>query len=63
MSCSSEPDSPDVATGPCSSPAKSGTTSGALGLIEIEMAGGHRLRITGAYDPDALARLLRGLSA
>jgi transposase len=31
--------------------------------IEIELAGGPRLRITGAYDPDALARLIRGLSA
>jgi transposase len=31
--------------------------------IEIELVGGHRLRISGAYDPDALARLIRGLSA
>ena len=31
--------------------------------IEIDLAGGHRLRITGHYDPDALARLIRGLSA
>ena len=30
--------------------------------IEIELAGGHRLRISGAYDPDALARLIRGVS-
>ncbi|WP_255471370.1 hypothetical protein [Paracoccus sp. M683] len=30
--------------------------------IEIELAGGHRLRISGSYDPDALARLIRGLS-
>ena len=29
--------------------------------IEIELAGGHSLRISGAYDPDALARLIRGL--
>ena len=36
--------------------------SGSTGIIEIELSGGHRLRITGAYDPDALARLLRGLS-
>lgn len=41
---------------------ETGTTSGAAGLIEIELSGGHRLRITGCYDPDALARLLRGLS-
>lgn len=33
------------------------------GLIEIELAGGHRMRITGRYDPEALARLIRGLSA
>ena len=32
-------------------------------LIEVELAGGHQLRITGSYDPDALARLIRGLTA
>jgi transposase len=31
-------------------------------LLEIEIAGGHRLRISGSYDPEALARLVRGLS-
>ena len=31
--------------------------------IEIDLAGGHRLRVTGSYDPEALARLIRGLSA
>jgi transposase len=31
--------------------------------IEIELAGGHNLKISGTYDPDALARLIRGLSA
>ena len=31
--------------------------------IEIELAGGHRMRISGSYDPEALGRLLRGLSA
>ena len=31
--------------------------------IEIELAGGHRMRISGGYDPDALARLIRGLTA
>ncbi|MEM6275391.1 MAG: transposase, partial [Pseudomonadota bacterium] len=30
--------------------------------IEIDLVGGHRLRISGRYDPDALARLIRGLS-
>ena len=33
------------------------------GELEIELAGGHRLRISGAYDPDALAMLIRKLSA
>lgn len=32
------------------------------GRIEIELAGGHWLRISGAYDAEALARLIRGLS-
>ena len=32
------------------------------GQIEIELAGGHRLRISGSYAPEALARLIRGLS-
>ena len=32
------------------------------GFIEVELAGGHRLRISGSYDPAALARLIRGLS-
>ena len=31
--------------------------------IEIDIAGGHRLRIIGGYDPEALTRLIRGLSA
>ena len=30
--------------------------------IEIELAGGHLMRISGSYDPEALARLIRGLS-
>ena len=30
--------------------------------IEIELAGGHRMPISGSYDPEALARLIRGLS-
>ena len=33
------------------------------GHIEIELAGGHRMRISGGYDPEALARLIRGLTA
>ena len=31
--------------------------------IEIDITGGHQLRIIGSYDPEALARLIRGLSA
>ncbi|WGF90831.1 IS66-like element accessory protein TnpA [Marinivivus vitaminiproducens] len=31
--------------------------------IAIELAGGHCLRVSGAYDPDALVRLIRGLLA
>ncbi len=30
--------------------------------IEIDIAGGHQMRIVGSYDPEALARLIRGLS-
>ncbi len=33
------------------------------GRIELELAGGHRLRIVGSYDPEALARLIRGLAS
>ena len=32
------------------------------GSIEIELAVGHRMRISGEYDPEALARLIRGLT-
>ena len=30
--------------------------------IEIDLAGGHRMRISGSYDREALARLIRGLT-
>ena len=33
------------------------------GTLEIDLCSGHRLRITGTYDGDALARLIRGLSS
>ena len=33
------------------------------GQIEVELAGGHRLRISGYYDPEAWARLIRSLLA
>jgi len=32
------------------------------GTIEIDIERGHRLRIVGAYDPETLVRLIRGLS-
>ncbi len=32
------------------------------GRIEIALTNGHRLSISGAFDPDAVARLLRGLN-
>ena len=32
------------------------------GKIAIALSGGHRLSISGRYDPEALARLLRSLS-
>lgn len=54
---------PPEAYPPTSSPASPATSapgSGA-GLIELDLASGHRLRISGRYDPDALARLIRGL--
>lgn len=31
--------------------------------IEIELAGGHRMRISGSFDPEALALPIRGLTA
>ena len=31
--------------------------------IEIRLSNGHRLSVSGAFDPDAVARLLRGLSS
>lgn len=35
----------------------------AQGRMEVELAGGHRLKIIGAYNPDTLAALIRKLSA
>ena len=32
------------------------------GRIEIELSGGHRVIVSGPYDPEALGRLLRSLS-
>ncbi len=33
------------------------------GTLEINLCSGHRLLVTGAYDADALVRLIRGLSS
>ncbi len=33
------------------------------GRIEIALASGHRLTLSGSFDPDAVVRLARGLSA
>ena len=38
-------------------------TDRAAGRIEIDIAGGHQLRIVGAYDPETLARLIRVVEA
>jgi transposase len=32
------------------------------GKIEITLSNGHRVSISGAFDPDSLSRLIRGLS-
>jgi len=37
--------------------------AGGESRIEINLAAGHSLRITGSYDPEALVRLIQGLSA
>ena len=39
------------------------TVPSAENHIEIDLAGGHRMRISSSYDPEALARLIRGLTA
>ena len=43
-------------------PAPTADATPAQSAIEIDIVGGHRLRIIGGYDPEALARLIRGLS-
>jgi transposase len=50
-----------VAIAPSASPAD-GMTPGPLGLIEIELAGGDRVRISGAPDPAVVAATLRALA-
>ena len=48
---------------PAKDTASTPDTKPAQNAIEIDIAGGHQLRIIGNYDPEALARLIRGLSA
>lgn len=43
-------------------PTPSKTVPEPSGLIELELANGHRLRISGSYDPEAVARLVRHLT-
>ena len=43
--------------------ARAANAASGRSAIEIDIAGGHQLRIVGSYDPEALARLIRGLSA
>ncbi|GIT86996.1 transposase [Roseobacter sp. OBYS 0001] len=43
-------------------PARAANATSSHSVIEIDIAGGHQLRIVGGYDPEALARLIRGLS-
>ncbi|MDP2520604.1 transposase [Shimia thalassica] len=43
-------------------PAPVANASSGHSAFEINIAGGHQLRIIGGYDPEALARLIRGLS-
>ncbi|MEM1364048.1 MAG: transposase [Pseudomonadota bacterium] len=43
-------------------PTRGEATPETAGLIELELANGHRLRISGSYDPDAVARLVRHLT-
>jgi transposase len=46
---------------PAQEAAPTADTKPAQSAIEIDIAGGHQLRIVGSYDPEALARLIRGL--
>jgi len=43
-------------------PAPAANATSGHSMIEIDIAGGHQLRIVGGYDPETLARLIRGLS-
>ena len=50
----------EVTTTEVSCPAEPVNADGA-GRIEISLSNGHHIRVIGAYDPDALCRLVRGL--
>lgn len=45
-----------------SEPAQASPPMEATGVIELELANGHRLRISGGYDPEAIARLVQHLT-
>ena len=53
------PSSPMLPPSPPAAPCAGGGVS--LGRIEIELSGGHRITAAGDFDPDALARLLKGV--
>lgn len=43
-------------------PTPSAPTAETSGVIELELTNGHRLRISGGYDPEAIARLVQHLT-
>lgn len=53
------PSSPAPSPSPPAAPCAGDGVS--LGKIEIELSGGHRITAAGDVDPDALARLLKGV--
>ena len=45
-----------------SEPAPAAPAVETTGVIELELANGHRLRISGGYDPEAIGRLVQHLT-
>ena len=45
-----------------SEPAPAALTVETTGVIELELTNGHRLRISGGYDPEVIARLVQHLT-
>ena len=45
-----------------SEPAPAASAVETTGVIELELANGHRLRISGGYDPEAIGRLVQHLT-